>query len=88
MGMREFEFNFFTLTDKEILQGILYVISEEHRNHSMKDDPLLAFAWDNRLRKLASMWLESEMDMNIMRLKFADEIAELQQQEYWFNYSV
>ena len=68
---------FWELSDEEILLGINFIRDTgETTNH-----PMEVFNRDSSLQLLAGMWLKSDKDKTLMKLKFADEIRALEEIE-------
>lgn len=69
--------NFFKYSRDEILRGIGYILDSEKLNNADPADPALSFGHDYALQKLSLLWLTSDQDMTLMRVKFADEIEQI-----------
>lgn len=67
--------NFWSLTAEEIHQGI-ELIENPHLAHP--NHPLKQFVSDLTLQELAYLWLDSNQDLNLMKLKYFDTIQQLQ----------
>lgn len=65
---------FWELTDEEIYNGILY---RNQTGYVDNIDKVNDYAWRVGFTKLAYWWAESDGDRTLMKLQFADEIAEL-----------
>lgn len=79
--------DFWALTDDEIKQGL--IISRRGGVLSLEDSkkPVAKFWFSTRLHTLG-VWLEEcGWDRDLMRLKYADEIAQLESQDRnpWFQ---
>jgi hypothetical protein len=62
--------DFFALTSDQVHQGIAIMYDSVYQNQATIDnDPLLAFAFDVRLQKLATLWVECDEDMLLTKLK-------------------
>jgi hypothetical protein len=62
--------DFFTLTPEQVYQGLDLVYDFDKQQLANKtNDPLLSFAFDTRLQKLAVLWLDSGEDMLMTKLK-------------------
>lgn len=66
---------FWELSEEEILEGIS-LISD---TGEMSDHPMHIFNEDTALQILAGMWLNSDKDKTLMKLKYADEIRDLEE---------
>jgi hypothetical protein len=66
---------FWDLSDEEILQGMAIYNNKELREHK---PPLSMqmFVYDSTLRRMAEMLVDCKFDRTLMKLTYADEIAE------------
>lgn len=76
---------FFELSKEDILRGLCYFYDSHALKHAPKSDKMTAFAYDSNLQYLALYWLDSDQDMNVMRLKYHDEIAKLPEYGDWMD---
>jgi len=67
---------FWDLTDEEILQGMTIAYDKKLQNHK-PPLPMTMFAYDTRLQRMGEMLRDSGFDRVLMKLKYADELAEL-----------
>jgi hypothetical protein len=77
---------FWELSDEEILLGISFIKD----TGEVPDHPMEVFNHDSSLQLLAGMWLNSDRDKTLMKLKFADEIRVLEEVDFamsnlWYN---
>lgn len=79
------DYNFFKFTREEILRGIGYVLDQERRDNAKVHDPSLAFVYDLGLQKLASLWLDSNQDINLMLLKHSEEVDQILKAREWYE---
>lgn len=66
--------DFWSLSADEIHEGI-GLIREPHLAYP--DHPLRQFVSDLTLQELAYLWLDSNQDLNLMKLKYFDTIQQL-----------
>lgn len=64
--------NFWDLTDEQITKGMQVNIGTRTQDGSAIDT---AFAYDLKIQKMTSMWLNCKHDRTLMKLIYADEIA-------------
>jgi hypothetical protein len=78
--------DFWTLTDDEIRRGMDCVHDSRLRERD-QSDPMIMFVYDRNLEQLAFWLIDCDWDRDLMRLKYADEIAELddRQNSPWFS---
>jgi hypothetical protein len=67
---------FWTLTDDEIRRGMDYVHDSRLRERD-QSDPMIMFVYDSNLVQMAFWLMDCDWDRDLMRLKYADEIAAL-----------
>lgn len=77
--------DFFNIPRKDILRGLGYVYDSKVLDRAPKNDKMVAFAYDYNLQKLALWWLDCDQDMNLMKIKYHDEIAELPDYDDWMD---
>lgn len=65
---------FWALTDDEIKRGLDVMHDTSLQN---SDEPMIPFAFDSHLQKLAFMMIECEFDRTLMKLKYVSEIEAL-----------
>jgi hypothetical protein len=67
---------FWTLTDDEIRRGMDLVYDSRLRDRD-QSDPMIMFVYDSNLVQMAFWLMYCNWDRDLMRLKYADEIAAL-----------
>lgn len=74
--------DFWSLTDEEILQGLAMVVypNKQDPTHPMRD-----FYHKFKLQKLAVFWLDCNRDRTLMKIRYSEEIAELEQSIPWLD---
>ena len=78
------DYSFFKFTREDILRGLIYILDQKKMNEAVaQGDPALAFVYDRGLQKLASYWLDSDQDFNLMLLKYATEVDYIVTQRGW-----
>jgi hypothetical protein len=75
--------DFWKLTDSEIRAGMELTYDKSLATHAIQDHhPQCAFIWDSKLQKMAAMLADCGWDRDLMRLKYADELAEMQKPRF------
>lgn len=78
--------DFWSLTNDEISRG-MDLVHDRLLQDSNRFDPMIEFVYDKILQEMAIMLMECDWDRDLMRLKYADEIKELNDSDYsyvWF----
>jgi hypothetical protein len=77
--------DFWALTDDEIRHGLALMLDRELAG-SNPVDSLMMFLYDRDLQQMAHWLAECGWDRTLMRLRYADELEEIQQrkQALWF----
>jgi hypothetical protein len=77
--------DFWTLTDDQIRRGMDLVHDSRLQDYD-RTDPMQIFVYDRNLQQMAFWLMDCDWDRNLMRLKYADELAELddRQTSPWF----
>jgi len=70
--------DFWKLTNDEIRRGMDLAHDSALRDQNLMD-PMIGFAYDSQLQKVAYWLMECEWDRDLMRLRYADELKELRE---------
>jgi hypothetical protein len=78
--------DFWTLSDDEILKGLDAGRKSVLRDDLTTDSVIRAFWFSQSLQKMGTWLEECGWDRDLMRLKYSDELAEIQQHDdvLWF----
>ena len=73
---------FWDLTDEQIMSALdlIHDTSLQNQGH-----PMQMFVYDMTLQKLAFLWVDCNGDRNLMKLRYADEIQQWQDDPYRYS---
>lgn len=77
--------SFWSLSDADIYEGLRIINGPPVIVDARFDPRVSNFTYDTTLQCLALMWLECDCDKTVMKLKYNDEIKELDYNIPWFT---